>query len=299
MMTTREAFEKFRGRLELSDREAKDAQRRHAEVRAHIAAEFDIKRDFLSGSYGRHTKTKPLKDVDIFFILGTKEAHRRSKPAVDLLDTFEKCMRRHYPASDITPGRRCITVEFEKSMYGDGSEEKVFSIDLIPAFEIGNDFEIPDRDKGQAGKGDWIKTNPETHKTLATDKNALMGGTWKPIVKMLKAWNRHNDKPIKPAFLIEVMALDLINPEFSSYPMELRNFFAAAQASIGREWADPARLGPPVSDQMTPDLIAKAKTALEAADLKATFAARADAQGRQGECLDYWQQILGPQFSKS
>lgn len=299
MMTTREAFEKFKGRLELSDKEAKDAQRRHAEVRAHIAADFDVKRDFLSGSYGRHTKTKPLKDVDIFFVLGSKEAQRRSKPAVELLDAFEKCMRKHYSASAVSRGRRCITVEFEKPMYEDGSDEKVLSIDLIPAFEAGNDYEIPDRDKGEAGKGAWIKTNPETHKTVATKKNEQMGGTWKPLVKMLKAWNRHNGKPIKPAFLVEVMALDLINPEFSSYPNELRNFFGAAQEAIGRSWPDPAGLGPPVSDQMTPELVAAAKTALANAEMKATVAARAEAQGNQGDCLAHWQQILGPLFAKT
>jgi hypothetical protein len=57
MLTTTEAFDKFRQRLELSETESTDAQRRHADVRECIRNRFEIKRDFLSGSYARHTKT--------------------------------------------------------------------------------------------------------------------------------------------------------------------------------------------------------------------------------------------------
>ena len=64
MLSTTQAFDKFRQRLELGDTEQKDAARRQKEVRECIRADFDLTRDFLSGSYSRHTKTKPLKDVD-------------------------------------------------------------------------------------------------------------------------------------------------------------------------------------------------------------------------------------------
>ncbi|NJL94042.1 MAG: hypothetical protein HC915_10075, partial [Anaerolineae bacterium] len=59
-------------RLELSETERQDTIRRHNEVRECIRAKFDIDRDFLTGSYARHTKTKPLKDVDIFFVLSER-----------------------------------------------------------------------------------------------------------------------------------------------------------------------------------------------------------------------------------
>lgn len=74
MLSTAEAFEKFRKRLELSDTESKDASMRQTEVRECIRTGFDVKTDFLSGSYRRHTKTKPLKDVDVMFVLGEKES---------------------------------------------------------------------------------------------------------------------------------------------------------------------------------------------------------------------------------
>ena len=67
MLTVNEAFRKFKGRLELNDKEQKNASSRHTEVRDFLNTKFDVARSFLTGSYARHTKTKPLKDIDIFF----------------------------------------------------------------------------------------------------------------------------------------------------------------------------------------------------------------------------------------
>jgi hypothetical protein len=293
MLNTNEAFEKFRKRLELSETESRDAARRHAEVRECIRGGFDVKIDFLSGSYKRHTKTKPLKDVDVLFVLGEQEKWRRDKPPGEMLQAFEQCLKAKY--SDVQICRRAVTVEFAKSYYPEDHEGKVLSIDAVPAFESGDgEYEIPDKITGT-----WIKTNPKKHKEQATAKNAEIGGRWVPLVKMVKGWNRANGKPIKPSFLIEVMAEDLVEPPSSTYPNEVRNCFAGMEASVGDEWGDPAGLGPPVSDQMTPELISKAKQALNEAQRKATLAARAEENGRQGESLRIWREILGDYFPLS
>ena len=181
MITVPEAFEKFRRRLELSKTEQDDAIRRHNEVRECIRAQFIISRDFLTGSYGRHTKTKPLKDVDIFFVLDEAEKHWRSKAPHQVLDAFQSCLAKKYGSDAIDPGRRCVTVEFDKRNPTADDEGKVLSIDAVPAFDIGDCFEIPDRHLGR-----WVKTDPEVHQEQATAKNADLSGKWVPLVKMLK-----------------------------------------------------------------------------------------------------------------
>lgn len=135
MLNTQEAFEKFRKRLELSDTERSDASKRQTEVRECIRGGFDIKTDFLSGSYRRHTKTKPLKDVDVLFVLGQKEKWRRDKPPIETLQAFEQRLKEQY--SEIEICRRAVTVEFEKNYYPEDHEGKVLSIDAVPAFECG------------------------------------------------------------------------------------------------------------------------------------------------------------------
>jgi hypothetical protein len=296
MLSTKDAFEKFRQRLELSDTEQKDAARRHSNLRACIRGGFDVKSDFLSGSYRRHTKTKPLKDVDVLFVLGDKENWRRAKAPTETLYAFEAHLRSKYTGKNqIEIGRRSVTVEFEKNWYPEDHDGRVLSIDAVPAFELsGGVFEIPDK-----ATGTWIRTSPETHREQATAKNKELDGCWVPLVKMVKGWNRANSRPIKPSFLVEVMAEDLVEAPFSTYADEVRNFFAAAEANIGREWPDPAKLGPPVSDQMTANLIATVKTALQEAQRKATLAFRAEATGRQGDALRIWREILGDYFPPS
>jgi hypothetical protein len=70
-------------------------------------------------------------------------------------------------------------------------------------------------------------------------------------------------------------------------------------ANIARTWPDPAGLGPAVSDQMTPELIVVARSALQEAQLKAALARRAEETGRQGEALGMWRGILGDYFPLS
>lgn len=294
MITIQEAFETFRQRLELSETERKDAMQRHTDVRACIRATFDIEHDFLTGSYARHTKTKPLKDVDIFFCLGEKDRHWRNKPPQEVLKAFEECLAAKYGADIVDPGRRCVTVEFEKRNPTADEEGKVLSNDAVPAYKLGDCYEIPDRNLGK-----WIKTNPDIHKEKSTAKNKVMGEKWVPLVKMLKRWNRSADKPISPSFLIEVMALELVDPPFTNYPSEIRRFFAAALEGITKDWADPADLGPPVSDQMTSQKRQEAITALRTAEVQAARAVRLEQQGKTGEALALWREVMGKYFPTS
>jgi hypothetical protein len=296
MLTTAQAFDKFRQNLELSTTEREDAQKRHKDVRECIRKGFDVSNDVLSGSYRRHTKTKPLKDVDVFFMLGSKEKWRRDKPPIEILTAFDDCLKKEFTGEDQTEiCRRAVTVVFEKNYYPDDHHGKVLSIDAVPAFEVENDlFEIPDKVTGT-----WIRTNPKKHQEQATAKNNEIDGYWVPLVKMIKGWNRANGKPIKPSFLIEVIAEELVESPFSTYANEVRNFFAAMEANVGRDWPDPAGLGPFVSDQMTPLMITNAQSALQEAQRKAALACRAEETGRQGEALKIWREILGPYFPLS
>ena len=92
MLTPNEAFRKFRSKLELSQKEQDDASRRQKEIRAHMDESFKIADDFLTGSYRRWTKTKPLKDVDIFCVFHDDERpkYRNDKHPSVVLNDVEK-----------------------------------------------------------------------------------------------------------------------------------------------------------------------------------------------------------------
>ena len=291
MKTTTEAFDTFRQRLELSNTEAEDARCRHKNVRDEIKSVFEVEGDFLTGSYARHTKTKPLKDVDIFFpLVGDSKKWREKAPSV-VLDAFEDCLSKAYGKEAVERGRRCITVTFDKKSPTVTEDGKVLSIDAVPAIALSDCYEIAD---GHLGR--WIKSDPEVHAAESTAKNRSLDGKWVPLVKMLKAWNRQAGRPIEPSFLVEVMAQGLVDGPFTSYPSEVRRFFAAALDGIRQEWPDPAGYGPPVSDQMTSEKRTTAVAALRKAEIEATRAMRLEKEGRQGEALALWRDILGRYF---
>lgn len=290
MITVTEAFETFRQRLELTPTEREDAQRRHTEVRECIREGFNVERDFLTGSYARNTKTKRLKDIDIFFVLGENERHWRDKAPSAILAAFEKQLLKKYSRSDVEQGRRCVTVEFDKVYTTQDQDGKVLSIDAVPAFDADGHYEIPD-----GTIGTWIESDPEVHKEQATAKNKQLGGKWVPFVKMVKRWNR-NCGLVSPMFLMEVMAHGLVDPPFNNYPDEVLRYFSAVQTAIEQDWPDPAGLGPPASDQMDAPARAAAKKALRDAERLAVQAVRAEQQGRMGEALQLWREIFGSYF---
>lgn len=140
MLTTNEAFKKFKHRLELNQKEQDNASARQNEVRDYLKTKFDIERSFLTGSYARYTKTKPLKDIDIFFVLGKDEKHYHSKPASSVLDAFYDALVEKYGKSAVRKQDRSINVDFGVSVdEEDRTDYKILSIDVAPAWGIGSD----------------------------------------------------------------------------------------------------------------------------------------------------------------
>ena len=293
MITTFDAFKKFKSRLELRAGEQTKASKLQQEVRELIAKHFAVDRDFLTGSYKRHTKTRPLKDVDIFFVLNpNKEKQYLAKP-MDLLEALRKVLAPVYGESKVKTGRRSVGVDLP---YDPNDDDKILSIDVVPAFDIGNHYKIPDN-----VLQNWIHTDPEIHAEEATKANKAFDGEWKPMVKMIKKWNETQGKPIKPSFLIEVMAMQILFPPFSGgYVYELKSFFATAADRISETWNDPAGLGAPVSDQMDAARIMIARQKLVEAGKFVDQAIQLERGGNQGGALRIWRDnIFGDMFPLS
>jgi hypothetical protein len=298
MLSLDDAFKKFLHRLELTDNEQKDISRRHTKIRELVRAGISVDRDILSGSYKRQTKTKPLKDVDIFFILRDGERDWLDRPPADVLEAVRGMLEPTYGQEKVGVGWRAVTVDFGVPALDAMTDEKVMSIDVVVGFASDGNYLIPDRHLG-----DWITTNPEIHQQLAIDANAAYDGRWKALVRMIKKWNDYNGRPVKPSFLLEVMALGILNRGFGgSYALELQTFFATAAERIREEWRDPARLGPPVTERLAGDPLQReaAASALAAAAETVSRARRLAQQGKNGEALRIWRDdVFGPLFPLS
>ncbi len=274
-----EAFANLKSELEITETEGKLAQRRHQEIRDHVASAWELEDDFLTGSYRRQTKTKKLQDVDIFVVVKRDGAqgHLRDLGPRELLEELKKVLDEKY--DNVVIDRMACTIDF-------GSDE-IVSFDVVPAFKRkAGGYEIPDTWTG------WIATNPKRHHEMTTDKNKVCNEKFVPFVKMIKGANRELGEPVDPSFLLEVMALDLVKAPFGTYQDEMVWFLATAADEFDRSWPDPAGLGPDVNT-----LSASARHTARDAFLEAQqIAERAvwlEDDGQERSAVEEWRKLFG------
>ena len=204
-------------------------------------AAFEIEHDFLTGSYARWTKTKPLKDVDIFCVLAKKHRHYRDQAPSVLLGDVEKALVKRYGGAHVSQQRRSCTVDFGVAAVEDRTDYKVMSVDVVPAFTKTNHYEIPD-----TTTSGWTETNPRIHYDKAVEAQRAYSDEWKGLVRMMKRWNNQRDKP-NHAILPHRghAALDILKPSWGGdYRREMQAFFATLADRIHETWQDRRRLGP-------------------------------------------------------
>lgn len=223
-----DAFTGLKTNLEITAAEQKLAQSRHVLIRDHVRTRWSLSADFLTGSYDRHTKTKKLKDVDLFVVIDPKgdQGCLATGSGTVAVDALAEVLSTRW--GDVTTDETVVTVSY--------AGEDVASYEIAPAFATAKGYKIPN------GAG-WMETNPNKHAEMVTFKNQACGGKFVPLVKMIKGINREAGEPISPSFLLEVMALDLVQAPLGRFQDEVRFFLAAAVDAALEDWPDPAGLG--------------------------------------------------------
>ncbi len=180
-----------------------------------------IQDDYLSGSYSRDTAIDPLEDVDIIFLIDQKHWQsgwdeffdQRPDPNA-VLQSFQNAIRYRYAESSVVSQRRSVGLRMHH-----------LDIDVVPAIShAGKDHHIwiPDKDEGT-----WIVSGPKVHASYASLVNERSGRKFKPLVKLLKYWNRGlpTTAAVK-SFTIETMAVRLFHKHpFDSLEEGLLKFF--------------------------------------------------------------------------
>lgn len=276
-----DAFANLKRALEITTTESSTASTRHQQIRDHIRTQWDLEDDFLTGSYRRDTKTKKLKDVDIFVVINPDgmQASLRSATPSRVLDQLDALLKEKYP--NVSSDHFASTISF-------GSDEDVMSFDVVVAFKHSSGgYEIPD-----ARSGTWIRTNPKTHHELSTAKNKKCEQKFVPLVKMIKGVNRELGEPVEPSFLLEVMALDLVQEPCGRFQDEVRWFLASGVDHLDDSWPDPARLGPAVNT-MSLSQRSAARSALTNALHIAEEAIRLEDAGSERAAVEEWRKLFG------
>lgn len=277
-----DAFENMRRAAEITAGEQTLAQSRHHRIREKLQQLWDVDRTFLTGSYDRHTKIKPLDDVDIFAIVeldGAQGDYRSRAPgaivaalAAELDDHFKK----------VEPDGAAVRISVS-------DDEGQASFEVVPAFDNDSgDYDMPDPDRGR-----WVRSDPEAHANLTSEMNGRCAQKWVPFVKMLKSWNREAGSPTPQSFLIEVMALKLVRPPFGRYQDEFAAFVGNMVDQVDDSWPDPANVGPSVDELLTSWQRDEMRRAARDALSVAEEAIYLEDEGKERQSVEAWRKIFG------
>lgn len=282
-----DAFEKMRKAAEITKGEQTLAQKRHHRIRDTLTSKWDISRSFLTGSYDRHTKIKPLEDVDIFAVVDPdgEQGHYRQEPPNRIISGLVDCLDGEF--NKVEADGMAVQI----SMSDDDGDA---TFEVVPAFEHAEaGYEAPDPDRGR-----WIRTDPEAHARLTADKNTECRQMWVPFVKMVKGWNRQAGRPVPQSFLIEVMALKLVHPPFGRYQDEITAFLGNVIDRVYGPWPDPAGVGPDIDELLRASDREAMSSAAASAYSIAEEAVFLEDEGQERKAVEQWRELFGSRMPR-
>jgi len=220
--TVIQSFKDFSSNLEITDLQSTIVAncRRNVTTKIGKVLELHPEGSKVIGSWARNTLTRRLSeaDVDVMVILhhGKNLGWVDSAGATKALDKFKDILQKAYPSTTMRRDVNCITMKLSN-----------FRLDVVPAFKYtgvngsADYYVIPDSVRNQ-----WVPTDPFTFASWMTAVNTRMNGKFKPLIKMVKAWNRHQGWPIRSLHLEAMLYYHFKNYE-RDYTMDsmLKVFF--------------------------------------------------------------------------
>ncbi len=274
-----DAFNKLKSNLEITKTESDQAQTRHQLIRNHINSFWQLSDHFLTGSYVRDTKTKKLKDVDIFIVVDPsgRQASLADGTGAEAVLALRDVLAKRWSNLDVDDN--VVTIN-----YGD---EEVASYEVAPVFRReGSGYLMPN------GSG-WMGTDPREQARLVTAKNKTCNGKFVPFLKMVKGINREAKDPVEPAFLLEVMGLKLVLEPFGRYRDEIRFFLASVSDQIVNDWPDPVGIGPDLNAGVSPNERQQLSKVVRDWLLIAEEALQLEYEGKERAAVETWRKLFG------
>lgn len=282
------AIRDFLQALELTDMQEATVANRQALVRerAEKNALMDVENTLLMGSYKRDTQIRSLEngdliDVDCLFILKSSDQN----------------LLRYWRAND--GGRQALS-DLRSAIDGYQGIKAVIdypavkltwadmTMEIVPAFNrTGGGYLIPAQN---AWTNLWQETDPITDGKKISEVNQATGGEFKPMVKMLKCWNRKEGR-ILSSFGIETVLFHSV-PGYRDFEFEIQHFLMKLREWNNTSLSAPSGIGSPITIQLS----FSQNLAVSESKQKIGEAFTLASQGRHREAIEKMAAVFGRPF---
>ncbi len=200
----RRRFQVLLENLKITAEQAEDGEAKHKGVtaclnRAYWNHSSETENRILIGSWGKWTRVRPPRDIDLLFVLPVsvywRFQQRTGNRQSQLLQEMRDVLRQTYSATEIRGDGQVIVIGFN-----------TYQVEVAPAFlREGGGYLICDTNDG--GRYKHLDTVAEIANLDAADRR--FNGNVRKLTRMLKQWQRYCNVPIK-SFQLEALAMEML-----------------------------------------------------------------------------------------
>lgn len=285
-------FTDFLLNLELTQRQREDAVTKAHNVgrclhACYYLGAYDPGNVLLVGSYGKQTATRPPSDIDMLYLLPVSEYHRINSVfgngQSQLLQEVKRALAATFPRTDLSADGQVVKAPFTS-----------FAVEVVPAFRCDDGTFITCH---TANGGSWRPSNPHAEYGAIADLDSVYENKASHLTKMLKAWKRTCNVPLK-SIALEVAACSFVRQWAHSqqsifwYDWMVRDFFAFL-------WEYRNGTAPIPGIQESVDLGDQWVSRCESAYSRAVKACEYEHDDFGMLAEDEWKKIFGDQFARA
>lgn len=206
------------------------------------------------GSFARHTKIRPLNDIDLMIGLmadGCSYYEHADKITISTMPSTVRLTGYLHDNSDYVNSRKIIN-SFVASLKNVGQYDKAeinrnqeaatlklksydWNFDIVPCFQTQADnsgntyYLIPD------GNRHWKKTDPRIDRSKLQELNSRFSGNLLNVIRIVKYWQKRPTMPTMSSYLLETMLLCYYSPRMSCQQwvdLELYDIFTYLASAV-------------------------------------------------------------------
>ena len=267
------------------------------------------------GSFERHSKIRPLDDIDLMICLSAscgdeRRTYSEYKDKIYIEGiSFDQYYNLLSDGTNYLNSTKVINLLIEKlSKLNDYSKADMhknheaatlklisytWNFDIVPCFYTESGFYlIPD------GKGNWKRTDPRIDNDRTTRINQKHNGKLLDVIRLMKYWNNRKVTIRIPSYMLECMILSKYEKQIVKddcwVDLEFRDLFLYLSSAIRTEVRDPKGIQGDLNTFSYSDRI-KISAALSDAYRMADEASALENKNQEA-AINRWRDVLGSSF---